>query len=200
MSATFSFVSKAGFTHAKMRLLLLILLALPSSARPVLFMDWVASPEPDVERLVTEIFNGFDLDVTHFNPGPRQYVAWVIVGGTSPGEGELGHAGLGNWFFGTMYGPVFAAAAYTDGQTDVDKAEIIAHEAGHLFGLNHSTDDTMYPFITGSLWSPPWNDENRAALMETFNFVYEPEVLAIEIAEPFPLAVLPLLLLRRERV
>ena len=162
----------------KLATLILLLGTFGAAATPILhsrpeawvklYMDgdsapWTASAAQQVQtwQIVADLYAPFNIDVTTEYPGPRYNVAWVIIGG--PLQGAIaGRAGVGSYGAGTLYGSANAGEVYADGlgNDPVTVGIAIAHEAGHLIGLEHQTQGVMAPIIQSTLttWSKGINE------------------------------------------
>jgi Metallo-peptidase family M12B Reprolysin-like/PKD domain len=90
---------------------------------------------------VAEVYSPFNIDVTTVDPGSynNQQAQRVVIGGDGSwdGSGETGVSEVGSFYnnqANTSY--VFSASVGGDPH---ETAELIAHEAGHAFGLNHQS-------------------------------------------------------------
>ena len=98
----------------------------------------------DIWERVAEKYTPFNIDVTTQDPGYRdnQRVAHIVIGGDGEwlGRSAGGVAPLGGFYNGAPN----TGYAFSDlfGSSAKNIAEVAAHEAGHLFGLeHHSTYD-----------------------------------------------------------
>jgi hypothetical protein len=201
-----------------MRIFFLSILTLPSFAAMLhsnplafnkLYLDtetvpWIVSDSTlnEVFREVSNVYAHFNVDVTNEDPGPRDHVAWIVIGGHVLPDGTAGMSGIGNWVPGTTYKPfglAFASLVYPDGLEIPDIAEAIAHEAGHGFGLGHDTDidDVMYPTLLGRV-----NQFNvvNTEFLDNLLGVYAPPDVAPDSPEPPVLLAMLGMLMRRGRI
>lgn len=167
--------------------LLILILALPLcvAAAPThtLFLDFDGAPAnafyfadtppfahpdqiPVILAYVAKVYAPFDLAVTTVDPGPLVdgKSAAVVVGGASFTPGEAGNSPIGGFT-----SPNLPNAGHVYSETIGDNVDWVkvaaAHEAGHLFGLVHSTDpnDIMYA-VLGASASPTFSAAEAAQL------------------------------------
>ncbi len=123
---------------------------------------------------VANLFAPWNVNVTTIQPNdPSLSYAQVNIGGStpanSPNSEELGQANIGGAFegygFAIVPAQVYAGTIGWSNITEISHA--VAHEAGHLYGLEHDNSDAnsiMYPYIEPYLGS--W-DPTSIALLNT---------------------------------